>query len=358
MKIGIISMQRIRNYGSFLQAYGLKSTIESLGHEVVFIDYKVEKSLVERQKEKFFFRVKRKINKVIRSNILKNKDINLLYDDEYLPLLGVSKQKKYNTPVDVLVIGSDEVFNCLQSNPLVGYSKELFGANANAKHIISYAGSFGHTTLEGLKEYKIDKEVGELFKKFKSISVRDSNSFKIIKNIVGKEPTLNVDPVIISNFDKHIIEQKELKDYILVYAYGNRINSKEEISAIKQFAKKHNKKLISIGTHQDWTDIKLNVNPFELLGYVKAADYIITDTFHGSIFAIKYNRPFATIIRESNKQKLGDLLRRFSVADREITKMNKLEEILLRPINFNKVNKIMEEETQKSIQYLENNLSI
>lgn len=353
-----MSMQRIRNYGSFLQAYGLKITIENLGHEVVFVDYTVEKPIVARKKEKFLFRVKRKLNKVVRYNILGNKDINILYDEHYLPLLGVSREKVYNTPVDTLVIGSDEVFNCLQPNPLVGYSKELFGANAKAKHIISYAGSFGHTTLEGLKEYKIDKEVGELFKKFKSISIRDNNSFKIIKNLIGKEPNLNVDPVIISNFDKYIVEQNNLKDYILVYAYGNRINTKEEINAIKQFAKKHNKKLVSIGTHQDWTDIKLNVNPFELLGYVKAADYIITDTFHGSIFAIKYNRPFATIIRETNKQKLGDLLRRFSVADREVIKMDRMEEILLTPINFNKVNQIIEEETKKSIQYLENNLNM
>lgn len=356
MKIGIMSMQRIRNYGSFLQSYGLKTTIESLGHEVVFVDYKVEKPIIEVKRPNILYRGIGKCKRIIDEKIFNKKDIRHLYDERYLPMLGVTQERNYRDNVDVLVIGSDEVFNCLQPNPLVGYSKELFGKDNNAKNVISYAASCGHTTLDGLKKYKIDTEVGDLLKKFSIVSVRDNNSYEVVKSITGVDPVINVDPVIISNFDKQIPVQNKLKDYILVYAYNNRINNSEEINAIKNFAQKHNKKLVSVGTHQDWTDIKIEADPFELLSYVKSADYVITDTFHGSIFSIKYNRPFATIIRESNKQKLSDLLERFDVADRRLNTMSRLEEILLSSINYGHVNEIIKRETEKSIEYLKANL--
>ncbi|MFR1707990.1 MAG: polysaccharide pyruvyl transferase family protein [Clostridium sp.] len=356
MKIGIMSMQRVKNYGSFLQAFGLKKTIEGLGHEVVFVDYEVEPPIVPYKVEGKLYKSMRYLYHKFKKCILKQNKLYYVYNDKYLPMLGISNESNYRNKVDILVIGSDEVFNCLQSGINVGYSKELFGKNNNAGKVISYAGSFGYTTLDGLKKHKIDKEVGEMLSKFFSISIRDNNSFEIVKKLTGKEPIINVDPVIISNFDKYIPEQNKLKDYILIYAYNNRIKNEDEIFAIKEFAKKHNKKLVSVGVHQEWTDIKLEGDPFELLSYVKNSDYVITDTFHGSIFSIKYNRPFGTIIRESNRQKLGDLLQRFDVMDREITNMNNLESVLLKSIDFNKINKIIEEETNNAIFYLQNAL--
>ncbi len=359
MKVGIMSMQRIKNYGSFLQAYGLKMTIEKLGHEVVFVDYKLEKPIVSANTDKgVIYRSASKAYHMIRRVVYKKKTLSDLFDMKYFAMLGLNELRKYRTKVDVLVIGSDEVFNCLQTNPNVGYSKELFGKDNNADKVISYAASCGQTTLEGLKKYGIDSEVGELLSAFSSISARDNNSFEVVKELIGIPPVINVDPVIISNFDKLIPMQGGIYNYILIYAYGNRINSEIEINAIKRFAEKYKKKLVSVGMHQKWTDIKLEADPFELLAYVKGADYIITDTFHGSIYSIKYNRPFATIIRENNKQKLSDLLQRFSVVDREVRDMNKLEEILLRPTKFDEVNRIIRVETEKSIRYLKENISL
>jgi len=357
MKVGIMSMQRIKNYGSFLQSFGLKMTIENLGHEVVFLDYEIENPIVQEEKSNITYRMAKKVYRLAKEYILNIKVIENLYDEKYLPILGVSKERNFRDKVDVLVIGSDEVFNCLQANPFVGYSKELFGKNNNAVKVISYAASCGHTTIEGLKKYEIDKEVGEMLKEFSAISVRDKNSFVVVNELTGKEPVINVDPVIISDFNSFIPEQNKLKDYIVIYSYANRINDEKEISAIKQFAEKHNKKIVSIGSHQKWIDIKIECDPFELLSYVKNADYIITDTFHGSVFSIKYNIPFVTLIRESNKQKLGDLLKRFSVSDREVKNVDELENILLKPIDFDKVNNIIGIEKEKSIVYLRDNLN-
>ncbi|ADY55905.1 hypothetical protein Sgly_1607 [Syntrophobotulus glycolicus DSM 8271] len=356
MKIGIMSMQRIKNYGSFLQAFGLKMTLENLGHEVIFVDYKIEKPIVSYKEKGIIYRIVRKAYRIINKIILRKETLSSLFDKKYFSMLGLSKHRIYRTKVDVLVIGSDEVFNCLQTNPDVGYSKELFGKDNNAGKVISYAASFGHTTIKGLGKYGIDSEISQMLTSFSRISVRDNNSYEIVKNLTGKPPVINVDPVMISDFDKLIPPQLSLDNYILIYAYGDRISSEVEINAIKRFAEKYNKKTVSIGTHQKWTDLKLEADPFELLAYVKGADYIITDTFHGTIYSIKYNIPFITIIRESNKQKLSDLLQRFSVDDRELKDINELENILLNPINFDKVNDIIGLETEKSKKYLKENI--
>ena len=143
----------------------------------------------------------------------------------------------------MLVIGSDEVFNCTQSNPDVGYSPELFGFNSNANTIISYAASFGSTTLQKLTEYHKRNEIASFLLSFEKISVRDKNSYIIVKELTGIEPTMNVDPVLLYDFEKEIPSDVDLKNYIIVYAYSGRIND-EEAKAIQEFAHKNNKKTL------------------------------------------------------------------------------------------------------------------
>lgn len=99
-------------------------------------------------------------------------------------------------------------------------------------------------------------------------------------------------------------------DYVIVYAYSGRITD-EETAAIQEFAHKRGKKTLFIGVRQAFTDEYICVDPFTMLAYFINADYVITDTFHGTVFSIKYQIPFTTIIRESNKEKLSDLLLSF-----------------------------------------------
>lgn len=346
MKIGIMSMQRIINYGSFLQAYGLSNTIKNLGHDVEFVDFEIEPCVIKPEYHA--------TNQKNTSSLSELEDFDKKFENEYLKELSITK-RNVRPLLDTLVIGSDEVFNCLQSNPMVGYSTELFGKNNNADSIISYAASCGTTTLERLKEYHKDSEIANLLSKFKSISVRDNNSYNLVKDLTARIPEIHLDPVFIYNFDNDIIDKVNIKDYIIVYAYSYRFNE-EESKAIIDFARKNNKKIVSIGTYQHCCDMYIPAHPLEVLAYFKHADYIITDTFHGSIFSIKANRPFATIIRESNKQKLSDLLDRLNLRTREVKSIDNLENILKAPIDYTDTNRIIAEETKKSIEYLKNNL--
>lgn len=373
MQIGIVSMQRIYNYGSFLQAYGLKKIIENLGHQVEFVDYKVEKCIVQEEKS-IFKRFKEqygntkfykflKMWKFVHYSYYKSSKMyakyknayHRMFDEECEKYLDITSEHKYRSKVDTLVIGSDEVFNCLQCNEDVGYSKELFGENANADKIISYAGSFGTTTIEGLKEYKIEHEIARLLSRFSAISVRDENSLDVVRELLNIDAEYHLDPVLVYDFEEEVTYEPKIKDYIIVYSYDNRITKKEQI-IIKEIAKTKNMKLISLGGYQDFCDEHIVATPFEALAYFKKADYVITDTFHGSVFSIKYNRPFVTLIRESNKQKLSDLLKRLGHIDRAVENLNEMGRILENPIDFTNSNEIIEVERENSKQYLLENL--
>lgn len=358
-KIGIMSMQRVVNYGSYLQAYGLSKTIQSLGYSTEFVDYKFEKSIIDTDKKQ-----KKLISKIISNRniicFIKKKIILKKFDmkiNQSLKILGIEKNQNFSRNFDTLVIGSDEVFNCLQPYP-VGYSRNLFGKDFEDKNVISYAASFGFTTLEKLKKFNIDNEIKEMLLKFGAISVRDQNSFNIVNNLLGVKPTINFDPVLITNFTEEIINNPinpKYSNYIIVYAYTGRLK-KEEEKYIIDFAKKYNKKIISLGFYQKIANYNLTPNPFEVLNYIKNADYVITDTFHGTIFSAKMNTKFCTIIRDSNKNKLEYLLKKLNLNNRQANTINDIGKLYNQDICFDETNKIIKEEEQKSIRYLKENL--
>lgn len=352
-KVGIMSMQRIVNYGSFLQSYGLKKIIEAMGeNEVQFVDYTYESPL-NIDSEKRLACLKRKLSpNYLPGKIFTQKCAVQLKKD--LKTIGVDKPN-FHANVDTLVIGSDEVFNCLQGYP-VGYSRELFGKNYEDKKVISYAASFGYTTLSALKKYDIESEVRVLLSKFAAISVRDHNAREVIKSLTGRNALLHFDPVLIYDFDQELKwDTNKQESYIVVYAYTNRLNSEEE-KYIKAFARKHNKKIYSIGNYSRIADKNIICNPLEVFSYFKGADFVITDTFHGTIFSVKTNSRFCTIIRESNKNKLIALLQLLDREDRIVNSMEDIESLYMIDIDFRHTNEILEYEKMRTIEYLKENL--
>ncbi|MBS6007235.1 MAG: polysaccharide pyruvyl transferase family protein [Clostridium baratii] len=375
-KVGIMSMQRVYNYGSFLQGYGLKSLIEELGCEVEFVDYHVGECLInDESKQKGLKKLlsnSRAASKLVEyiefKAPIKEKFKFIMYKKNYeknnFPKLGIKNEFNYNPKLDVLVIGSDEVFNCVQSNKNVGFSPELFGANNNAKKVMSYAGSFGNTTIDKLKKYNVDKEVTNLLSSFDAISVRDSNSGKIVEELTGINPNYNLDPVLIYDYMnkcKNKINDVADKDYIILYGYSGRFSS-EECKKIKEYARKHNKKIYCFGGVQEVCDKFIDCSPFEVLSYFKNAYGIITDTFHGTIFSIITKRKFMTLIRKShgnrygNEEKLTDLLKRTKLMDRIANNIDDIDRLLSKDIDYMETFKILEEERIKAKEYLKKNI--
>ncbi len=353
MKIGILSMQKILNYGSFLQAFSLKKQFENRGHDVYFIDVEIGREICQEQVErrnligkidKYFFK---RIENCLLSRKMKRIHIN-----DYEMYLETEKKISEGECFDIVVIGSDEVFNATTPSPW-GFTKQLFGAVYNANTVVTYAASCGSTTLLTAQRYGICNEISSALKNVKYLSVRDENTFDFIKGLTGRDGEMNVDPVFLANYDSYIPLPKKRSPYMLVYAYSNRINDEREIRAIKQYAKKNGLEIICVGMQQRWCSKNIAANAFELIGYVKDATCVVTDTFHGTVFSIKYNKRFVSLVRESNVNKLGWLLKQFDLYDRAIFDVENFEKVLDTNINFDKVNELILVEQDKAKKYLD-----
>lgn len=361
-KVGILSMQRILNYGSFLQAYCLKKMLEDLNCEIEYVDYHPGKCLKQARGENELvrkilkvlelFRYKASLQEKIRYILFKKK-----FAANYHPYLGINKTRNYTPELDLLVIGSDEVFNCSQDDTRVGFSPELFGEGNRAKRMISYAASFGNTTLEKLEYYKVKTLVAGYLSKFDAVSIRDANSGFIYKTLTGEEPVYNLDPVLAYNFlgkCSDIPFTVPESRYMILYGYSGRF-SHEECNAIREYAKRENVQVFCIGGIQDCCDKFIDCSPFQVITYFQHAEAVITDTFHGTIISIITHQNFVSLVRNSgygNAEKLTDLLKRLCLNDRIIHNMDKLTQMLALPIQYEETDLIIQVEREKTYNYL------
>lgn len=361
-KVGILSMQRVINYGSFLQAFGLKTLLEELGHTVSFVDIEpgLQYDFGTRNIDKIGYKSYtgfKKLRAVLDRYFIK-RCIGQLYQKRLVALMKNKHTEQLGMPVDyvtdvacdTLVIGSDEVFNCTTPSRW-GVSYPLLGAYRYADRVITYAASCGHTTADMLPD-EIKAGVSAAFENVSAFSVRDANTRAFVTALTDKEVHNHLDPVLAADFTPYRKPYHFGKRYILVYAYTNRINLPEEIAAIKAFAKKHRLKTVSVGGYQCWCDHNLLVEPLQIFDVFEGAEYVVTDTFHGTVIAAKMNRPFASIIRSSNRNKLGDLIERLGMKDREVEDIACLEQVLERKIDFTKMNQMLREERARTLDYL------
>lgn len=365
-KAGILSMQRIYNYGSFLQAYGLKKMLEELGCDVEFVDYHPGKCLVDLKQKNGLLRKLSKSMEVLMIQAPLKAKLNFIkykknFGVKYHSYLGIGSQYNYNPELDILVIGSDEVFNCVQDNPNVGYTAELFGVGSQAETVISYAASFGNTTMERLKQYGAEKEVAGWLNSFNTISVRDNNSYEIVKELTGKAPELHLVPVLMYDYMKKcpaVSKQADDSDYLVLYGYTGRF-SKEECRKIREYAIEKKLKILCIGGIQHCCDKFVDCSPFEVFSYFKNAYAVITDTFHGTIISIITQQRFATFVRSSgygNAEKVSDLLKRLNLEEQIVFNVEELGKIVEKKIDYLSVNYIIENERKRAYQYLNNML--
>ena len=368
MKVCILSMQQIDNMGSLLQSYALKTTIEKLGNEVEFIaikkrdeDYKLlgnykQEYHEEREKDGLLGKISKIDRYTINRLKIKRKSVEqgLAFDEFRKEHLNIDKKSHH---YDLCVIGSDEVFNCLNSGAW-GFTSQLFGNVPEANKVITYAASCGSTKYEELPE-KVAKKIRKTFENVLAFSVRDENTHKFVGKLTDKSVNDNLDPMLIYNFD-YEVEQATLpkmpKHYCVVYSYYNRIHTAEEIDAIKEFCKRHELTPIAIGAPQFWIKDYIVCSPFQCLKIFKESDFVITDTFHGTIFASKYADKFAVLARASNKNKLLDLVGKIEMKDHLMSNLSELEEKYALLKNKENFNSIVEEETQRTIQYLKSNV--
>lgn len=354
MNVGIVTMHRLHNYGSFLQAFALKKIIESYGHYVEFIDI-VSPINAERKQGKYDVeKILRNCKRVVRYNyrlrdILKwRHDIRSVFNSSGRAWLGYNDNVNDNGEYDLIVIGSDEVFNC--ADKVLGFRPGMFGHLLKTKRKISYAASFGYTVYDDLCVNDLRERVSKMLSEYEAISVRDKNSYDIVKRLVDVESIISLDPVFVYNYDDYI-EEVNYGDYILIYSYLERISS-DESAQIKKYASENGIKIISLFSYYKWADYNLTADPFKVLSLFKSAKCVVTDTFHGMVISIKYNKRFACYVRASNYNKITYVLKYFDLERCVVGDKNSLKDILDSVVSYDNVNDKINYETQKSISYL------
>lgn len=355
MNVGILSMQRVINYGSFLQAYSLKQTLSLLGHTVEFLDIEsnehIYRDIWPYPKWYMMNRLKSQIHRICgQKSVYEQMNFELSEQIFYYRLynqypslwhnyLGMNEKSNISLNYDALVIGSDEVFNCAQESDW-GQTMKLFGEGFVGKCLVSYAASFAQTSLADLNRLGIREHISRNLLRFSGISVRDEHSKKLVMDLIGVDPLIHLDPVLIYDYPE-IDFSDNISRTLIIYAYPNRICDPALVQEIILFAHKHDLKIVSIGAYYSWAH-NLILTPFEVLKAFQKASYIITDTFHGTIFSLKYQKQFATIVRESNSNKLLDLLRRFNLSNRVVKTLGEIDRILEMPYDHNEVLRLIE----------------
>ena len=334
-KCGILTLHRALNYGAFLQAYALQETVKHLGYEVSIIDLATNNA-IER-----LLLIKCKYPKMIVHHYKLLKKF-----DEVMAQLEISTDPldKY----DAVVVGSDELWNL--KNGMFKHYPEYLARSDKGTPFISYAVSANSLTPQEFAELQGKSED---FSGFKAVSVRDRKTFDIVKTLGKIEPAMVLDPTLImDNWEQYVQPCKE-KNFILYYSMTVDLQERTEV---EQLAKQTGKKLITVGCRNEWCDEIVYANPFEFIGYVKAADYVVTSQFHGVMFSLVFNKQFA--IFSQGKGKVIDAIERFGLEDREVTETKSLFDVLAQDIDYDRINAHIREKRAASVEWLNDALKI
>ncbi len=118
---------------------------------------------------------------------------------------------------------------------------------------------------------------------------------------------------------------------------------------------------VAIGGYQGFADRCILPNPEEIAAFVNGAEYIVTDTFHGAVFAILRHKRFAAFVRDGggalpgNVNKLGDLLGRLGLRDRTAD-AESIEAVLEQSVDYSEIDRLLLKERERSLEFLQENL--
>lgn len=260
---------------------------------------------------------------------------------------------------DTIIIGSDQVWSPKASlDNIYNYFGEFLGESSIK--IMAYAPSFGTLNWEYTKEQTA--KCKDLLKRFIAISVRESDGVDKCQKYFNQQATHVLDPTML--LAKNFYEEKFVEtssdssvngfvlNYILdedeerlkiINKISNDLNAEAKIINYSESIKKG----LSLPSIDTW------------LSNFSQSNFVFTDSFHGTIFSIIFNKPFITLLnKKRGDARFLSLLETFNLKDRLITSASELtEEKILAPINWKKVNTILELEREKSLNFLTNTLA-
>ena len=360
-KIAIITFHRANNFGAVLQAYALQSTINDLGHRNVIIDYRC--NYVERLYRPFIV-YDISLYGVLKSMILivplmvRNVRFSKFRKEKL-----VSTSKEYSSLdiyeisdlYQIYITGSDMVWHWHNYNNVRVMDYNFFLSFVNDdRDRNSYAASFGTDELP----LDIYKECSQYLSRFKNISVREKSAQKIITNMLCRESTVCLDPVLLlekRKWLKLIGKNKRKKPYLVLYSIvkptntsiiANKIADELGVEVIQIMASASIKGIVN-------GRILNSQGPIQFLELIYYSEFVVTSSFHGTAFAVLFNKPFIVDLYESGtyNNRSSELLELIGLKHRAYESTD-LKRIALETINWESVNKKIEDERRKSLMYI------
>ena len=344
-KVGIITQHRVVNYGSVLQTYALQEKIKELGYVCEVIDYYPErftplgmlkriKNKGDKFKKSFLIRTAARViiipSYAIRFHMF-FKFLNNRIDMTSKTYKTEKELEEENFCYDIYCTGSDQVWNtdCAGFDPAYFLSFVPDGIKKNA-----YAASFGFSDLPSsyTDEYK------RRLDGFHCISVREASGAKIIKSLLGYDVPVVLDPtLLLDSEDWQSITPalpKRKKGYILVY---NVLKPVQMLDYARRLAREKGLEILYINgeTYQNF-DLKhvRALSPEGFLALYKNADYVLTNSFHGTVFSIIFKRPFLSEIEVYKNGTIGkngraqDLPQALGLQQRTLAQGCKIDDVI------------------------------
>ncbi|MGB9191428.1 polysaccharide pyruvyl transferase family protein [Acinetobacter sp.] len=356
-KIGILTLGLKDNYGGILQAIALYFFLKQNGYQPVLIrKYPIEnsiKGIIRKILEIIPFQ---NIRGIRISNIKYHQ--NLIFWSQYIdcqtPIFTHKKQiENYISKNDLsaIVVGSDQVWRYTYINDSEYDTYFLnFRLEKEIKKI-SYAASFGINTWEHTDS---STEITSFLKKFNFISVREKSGIEICyKNFNITNVAQVLDPTLLvgSSFFKSMIEDKKSEIYDCITYVLDKNHQKQNIINFinKKYNNKNNKDLL--------TDSSMLSIP-EWVGSFNTSKMIITDSFHGMVFAILFEKDFFVIVnKDRGSDRFISLCEKLDILDRLIdNEMVDINFMSIKPLNYDKINKNLADLRKISSDFLLNAL--
>ena len=349
MKIGLLTAY-FADYGSFYQAVSLYDYLSNQGYDIEIINesfrYKYSPKLFisniayRFMPSKLLNGFREKVTALNTYCILKN-DLK-----KYRVAECVFLNKKRYKEYDCVIVGSDEQWSVTNSN--MKYIPDCFGAGMECPHF-SYATS--GITLDPKKvDECVREKICDGLKGFKKVAVRDEITAAWIKDWTQIKAELVLDPTLLNPFFvcNEAIEKK-------ITVYGEHF-SESQINAITVFAKEHGLKTVSVAWKHSWCDSHLQVREAaDVQKAFSSAEYCVSSTFHGTVFAILAHRPFASFTSELRGIKIKELLKQLNLEDRLFDYDNIMPSC---DIDYTLCDEILKNERLKSENFLAQTLSI
>ncbi len=309
LKIGVLTFHRCINYGSYWQARCLVEGLRSRGYNATILDH--DSRRVNLKEWKCAYRPVLPTSVPESDYKLYRKKIEQFFKAfEILPLsarFNVEDPCTMAEDYDLIVVGSDEVWNL--SHPWYGRHPIFYGEGLPARHIISYAASFGnYHSASGLEH-----DWAQRLSNFDAISVRDYNSQYLVREAIDLPVPVVLDPCLQFPLPVDDTSIKPQPPYMAVYGHNF---SQAFIEKIRHWSRYHNKRLISIGYRNDWADEQwIDAGPLQFIEFVRNADAVATNFFHGCVFALRLAKPFVCEVSPYRSNKIQDLLAKAGATD-------------------------------------------